>query len=269
LRSLARGGVAPVMAARLHASVSRAVARLRQLLLAPLRLPPGEPLVVVPSSLTWQLPWAHLCALPVAVAPSSASWARTLLRRPPEGGGVVLVAGPDLHWSATEVQTLAALHPGAEVLVPPDSTVDAVVTHLRGARLAHLACHGHLRADNPTFSSFLLSRGELTVHELDVQDVAPHRVVLSACDSGADASFDGNELVGFVSALLGRGTAGLLASCVLVSDQEAVPLMREVHGRLVRGDTLADALHTGSQQIDPERPEGLAVRCAFNAYGAA
>ena len=36
-----------------------------------------------------------------------------------------------------------------------------------GPSLAHLACHGRLRADNPSFSALELVDGQLTVHELD------------------------------------------------------------------------------------------------------
>lgn len=179
------------------------------------------------------------------------------------------MAGPDLAGAREEVTALARLHPDARVLVPPRSTVDAVVRELGGARLAHLACHGRLRADNPTFFSFRLSAGELTVHELDAQEGAPHRVVLSACDSGADVTYDGGEFLGFVSTLLGRGTARLIASCMQVSDAEVVPLVRGVHERLVAGHAVADALHHAAGGLDDPRPEGLAALCSFNAYGAA
>jgi hypothetical protein len=268
LRRLATGNAPPAAAAALWAGVGLAVDRLRARLVAPLRLVPGAPLVVVPASRTWRLPWAHLCGVPTSVAPSSATWLRASRRTEPADGSVVLVAGPDLPGAAEEVSALAALHPDAQLLAPPASTVDAVVDLLRGARLAHLACHGRLRADNPTFSSFVLSAGELTVHELNLRGVSPHRVVLSACDSGADATYDGDEFVGFVSALLGQGTAGLLAGCVQVSDQEAVPLMTDVHARLLRGSSFAEAVHAASVECDTDRPEALAVRATFSAYGA-
>ncbi len=269
LRRLALGSTTPAATAALGATAAAATARLRELLLEPLRLAPGEPLVVVPSSVTWRLPWAHLCAAPVSVAPSSASWLRTARRRGPTEGGVLLVAGPGLDGAAEEVAALGRLHAGSRVLAPPDSSVDAVVRDLGGARLAHLACHGRLRADNPTFSSFQLSSGDLTVHEIGLRGLAPYRVVLSACDSGADTTLEGDEFVGFISALLGQGTAGVLASCVQVSDRYVVPLMLSLHRRLLLGATMADALHAAAAEVDPEQPGGLAVRASFSAYGAA
>ncbi len=269
LRALAIDGRTPAATARLWAGAGAAIARLRELLLVPARLAAGEPVVVVPAAPTWRLPWAYLCAAPVSLAPSSAAWARAAVREEPVGGRVVLVAGPGLAGAADEVALLAGLHRHARVLVAPDSNVDAVIDSLDGARLAHLACHGRLRADNPAFSSFLLSAGELSVHELTMRDIAPHRVILSACDSGSDAAYVGNEFIGFVSALLGQGTSGLVASCVQVSDREVTPIMAELHRRLVRGDPLHQAIHSTVRGLDPENLQAVATGCAFSAYGAA
>ena len=84
------------------------------------------------------------------------------------------------------------------------------------ADLAHMACHGRLRADNPAFSSLQLHDGLLTLHEMEIRRIAPHRMVLAACDSAVDTAYEGNELLGFVSALMARGTCGLVASIVVV-----------------------------------------------------
>jgi hypothetical protein len=56
----------------------------------------------------------------------------------------------------------------------------------------------------------------------------------------ADTAYEGDELVGFVSALFARGTAGLLTSCIPVSDA-AVP-SGAVQTWLLRGP-MAVGLH--------------------------
>ena len=268
LRRLAQRAGSPAVHAAFHASAQDARSRLRAWLVAPLGLAPDEPVVIVPTAKTWSLPWGALHDGPVSLAPSAASWARTAQRSALLDDRVVLIAGPDLPGAAAEVTPLASLHRGSRVLIPPGSTVDAVVAELTGADLVHLACHGRLRSDNPTFSSFLLSAGELTVHELSQQQTAPRRIVLSACDLGADTSYAGDELVGFVSALFARGTAGLIASCVPVSDAAVIPLMCAVHGRLLRGDTLAEALHAARTAVDQDEPRDWAAAHAFSACGA-
>jgi hypothetical protein len=182
-------------------------------------------------------------------------------------GGVVLVAGPDLPGAAAEIEVLRSLHDRPTVLAPPASTVRAVAEALDGAALAHLACHGRLRADNPTFSSLQLSDGPLTVHELHLRGLAPRRMILASCESGADVSYEGNEMLGFVSALIARGTAGLVASSVMVPDLEAVPLMRALHAHVAAGATLAGALHAARATLDLDDPAGFVSWCAFTAFG--
>jgi CHAT domain-containing protein len=93
-------------------------------------------------------------------------------------------------------------------------------------------------------------------------------VVLAACDSAADVSLAGDELLGFVSALLARGTAGLVASVVEVGDIEAVDLMRGLHERLRAGATMAVGLHAARAAVDPTDPRQFVNWCAFTAYGA-
>jgi CHAT domain-containing protein len=151
------------------------------------------------------------------------------------------------------------------VFVPPASTVSAAARALDGAALAHLACHGRLRSDNPTFSSLLLSDGSLTVQELDLPGIAPHRMVLAACDTAAGVSYAGDELLGFVSALIARSAAGLIASAVTIPDLEAVSLMRSLHQFLLRGATLAEALHAARATIDRTDRRAFVNWCAFTA----
>jgi tetratricopeptide (TPR) repeat protein len=261
-----RRSPATTMAAR--TATSEGLARLSALLLQPLKLPVDAPLVVVPIGELQRIPWSPLHTAPVTVAPSASFWARTRLRQP-SSNRVVLVAGPQLPGAVAEVDALREVHDGAIVLTPPDSTVDEVATALRAAELAHLACHGALRSDNPTFSSLLFSDGPLTVQELALRGIAPHRMVLASCDSGADVVYAGNEMLGFVSALMARGTAGIVGSMVLLPDLDAVPLMRSLHEQIVGGATLADALYAARERIDREQDGGFLTWCAFNAFGAA
>lgn len=243
--------------------------RLRDLLVEPLRVPVDAELVVVPAGPLQRVPWSALHAGPVAVAPSASFWSRALLRPPPGGRDTVIVGGPQLAGVTAELQHLGGLHPRAVVLPPPGSTVDAVAAALKTAALAHFACHGRIRSDNPMFSGLLLSDGSLTVQELELRDVAPHRLVLAACESAADVVYPGGETLGFVSALLAQGTAGLVASMILVPDSAAVPLMAALHRNLGRGETLPVALHHARAAADRDDAHEFVNWCGFTAYGAA
>lgn len=255
-------------AAAARASADACLLRLADLLVRPLDVGRDVPLVVVPSADLSGVPWSALHTAPVTIAPSAALWARTACR-PTVPDRVALVAGPGLPGAATEVTALAELHPGASVLLPPHSTVEAVTAALQGASLAHLACHGLLRADNPMFSALVLHGGRLSVHELAARAEAPHRMVLAACESGVQVGYEGNEMLGFVSALFSRGTAGLVASTLVVPDLETVGLMRSLHLRTRAGDTLAVALHGARGTLDLDDPGEFVNWCAWNAFGAA
>ncbi len=267
LRRLTRPGSSRALASS-RASAEHALRQLSALLVVPLGIDPTASLVVVPARGTHRVPWPALHPGPVAVCPSASLWARTADRPTGSPGHVVVVGGPGLPGAQAEVEAVAAYHPGAVVLVPPKSTSEAVLTAINGADLVHLACHGFLRADNPTFSALEVVDGLLTVHELDLRGIAPRRIVLAACDSAADVSYAGDELIGFVSALLARGTAGIAASVVAVGDVEAVELMRGLHQRLADGARMSDALHGARSQIDTADPRQFVNWCAFAAYGA-
>jgi CHAT domain-containing protein/tetratricopeptide (TPR) repeat protein len=259
-------------AARQSADVR--ISRLTEMLLRPLRLPAAAELVVVPVGVLHGIPWSALHDGPVSLAPSATAWARTreaaCAHRPAGGiGRVALIAGPHLSGAAAEVQALKVIHHGATVVTPPASTAAAVVDLLGHSDLAHLACHGLLRSDNPMFSALLLSDGPLTIQEIEARSHPPHRLVLASCQSGADVNYSGDEVLGFVSALLARGTAGILASIAAIPDLAAVDLMRAVHERLARGQTLACALHSARATLDREDPRTYVNWCTFSAYGAA
>jgi tetratricopeptide (TPR) repeat protein len=261
---------APAMATQASLAHAReAVDRLGSALIQPLGLPPDAELVVVSVSGLHSLPWAALHTAPVALAPSGSMWARSKHAQPLSTGRIVLAAGPELPGAQREIEHLARLHDDPVVIGPPESTVAAVAQALDDATLAHLACHCYVRSDNPTFSQLLLSDGFLTVHELDLRADVPHRVILAACDSGNDVSYEGNEVLGFVSTLMARGTAGVLASSVVVPDQDLLPLMNALHTAIGKGQTLANALYMARASIDPADPKQFVAWCAFNAFGAA
>jgi hypothetical protein len=267
LRLLARRRAAVTPALRDVAE--QRLARLRALLVDPLGVDPDRELVIVPADLLQRVPWSALHPGPVSVSPSASFWVRALGPRPLEAGGVLLVAGPDLSAAGGEVERLAALHAAPVVLGARDSTVANVTAELATADLVHFACHGTVRADNPMFSGLVLADGALTVQELELRDLAPHRIVLAACEAAADLTYPGGEWLGFVSALLGRGTAGMVASLVLVPDEAAVPLMLGLHEHLRRGESLPRALHAARAEVDRDDPHGLVNWCGFTAFGAA
>jgi tetratricopeptide (TPR) repeat protein len=268
LRRLARPDAPPAAVAAARRLAESALAVLSDVLVTPLGLPDRAGLVVSPVGELQRIPWSALVDEPVSVVPAATAWLRSRHGAPPAAGRVVLVAGPELPGARAEVAELAALYPDPVVLVPPESGVTAVVRALDGAGLAHLACHGLIRADNPTFSALLLADGQLTLYELDQGGLPPHRIVLAACRSGSGTSYEGNESLGFVNTLLARGTAGVVASSADIPDHTVTPLLRLLHGAMTDTPSLAEALHAARREVDREQPTSFVAWCAFTAFGA-
>jgi CHAT domain-containing protein len=109
----------------------------------------------------------------------------------------------------------------------------------------------------------------MTVQEIYARGLAPHRLILASCQSGSQASYPGDEVLGLVGALLARGTVGILASAAVVPDVPAIGLMTAVHRHLSGGATLARALHEARQSQDTDDPGAFVNWCTFNAHGAA
>lgn len=205
----------------------------------------GESRVVVSGTSALQgVPWGLLPSLahrPVTSTPSARLWLRARAAAPVEDRRVMLV-GPGLGSGGAEVPAVAAQDPDAEVLDGESATVAAALTALDGASLAHVAAHGHFREDSPLFSSLTLVDGPLLVHDLQRLERPPHRVVLSACESGVMAPVGDQELLGLAAALLSMGTAGVVSSLAEVDDAATVEVMVALHAWLRSGGGLGDAL---------------------------
>lgn len=237
LRRAALGRAAPV---------EEAGRRLQAALLAGLadRLAGASSVVLSPTSRLLATPWALtplLAPMSHAVAPSAALWLRARGQEPTSARRA-FVCGPGLTTAGAEVELVSGRHPDATVLRDGSATVEKSLLTLDGALVAHIAAHGHFRVDSPLFSALDLDDGPLTVHDLERLDRPPHRVILSACESGVLAPVGAGELLGLVAALLSLGTAGVAASVVPVNDRASGEVMVDLHAGLDRGDDLAGAL---------------------------
>ncbi|GAA3534704.1 CHAT domain-containing protein [Nocardioides daeguensis] len=230
---------------------------------------PDTPVVLAPPARLHGLAWSLLPTLhdrPFAVVPSAGQWLRARASTPPDPASTVLVAGPALASGGAEVPVLAGRHPDAVLLDGPRATLDAVLAHLDGAGLVHLAAHGRFRADSPLFSALDLADGPLTVHDLERVPRAPYRVVLSACESGVLAPVGAEELLGLAAALFSLGTAGLVCSVGEVNDAATAALMVDLHAALAVGSDPATALCEVRRRAAGD-PVAAGTAAAFLALG--
>jgi tetratricopeptide (TPR) repeat protein len=226
-----------------------AAATLSRLLLEPLPIGDRE-LVVVPPAALHALAWSLLPAAmgrPLSVSPSAALW---LNRHDGETTArPLLFAGPRLPEAPAEIEAIGAVYPRSTAFEATDGTVATLAEALPEARLAHLACHGRFRADNPLFSALEFGDGWFTVYDFENLAAVPEVMVLSACDAGLSAERPGDEVMGIVAGLLGSGVQTVVASVGLVPDAVSTrTVMVDFHRRLAAGDRVGTALAAAQQR---------------------
>jgi tetratricopeptide (TPR) repeat protein len=274
LHRLARSQASDAPAKAASALLADAGTRLDALLLRPLTSwTAGRPLVLVPTGPLQSLPWSILpsCAgRPVTVTPSAALW-HASLHTDCRDGHALVAAGPGLPGADAEAAAVAALYRVAAT-VGSAATVEAVTARLDGAKLAHLAAHGHIHPHNPLFTSLIFADGPLTVYDLKQLRRSPETVVLAACDLGRHTVRSGDELLGLSATFLALGTRHVIAPVVSVPDAETAPLMIAFHRFLASGAPAASALARAQQQLAQQpladaHPAAIAAAAGFVSIG--
>lgn len=171
---------------------------------------------------------------------------------------VLLVGNPDgtLPGAEDEVGELHQRLPGADALVGPQGTRDAVTTKMLGKKVVHLATHGRIDRDRPVDSYLALSGDEAT-GRLSYQEIPGlagllsecRLVVLSACQSGVAVQGkeqgDGGIVVsinGLAAQFRRAGVETLVASLWSVDDEGTRRLMTGMYDELVADADIAQAM---------------------------
>jgi hypothetical protein len=229
-----------------------------------------EPVVIVPTGRLHGLAWRALPGLvdrSVSVSPSLFGWVASIrdARRPAGGARALLVAGPELGGATAEVEALAALHDEPIVLDAGASTASSCLAGLASASLAHFACHGAFRTDNPLFSSLRVADGELNLYDLEQCADLPRTLVLSACNAAASIELRGGALLGMSNALMSLGVSSVIAPLTPINDERSVDVMVRLHRELRAGRPPAEALARAARTGDPDSE---ATAAAFVPIGA-
>ncbi|MCC3762849.1 CHAT domain-containing protein [Glycomyces sp. TRM65418] len=235
----------PRLQASVEGSLRRNASALAEGIWEPIAAYVGDrQVVIVPHSRLAWVPWPLLPQLrgrPVTVSPSAEAWWRAVHRSAATGPALV-AAGPALSRAGGEIETIAGLYPGANLITADKSDPELILRALDGASVAHIAAHGHHEPDNVLFSRLDFGLGPLNAYELLGLDQPPGHVVLSSCDLGRSTVAVGNETLGFTAALLHAGTSTVVSSLGRVPDDMAAEMMIEYHRRCAAGATPAEAL---------------------------
>jgi hypothetical protein len=240
---------------------------LDRMLLQPLDLPPGVPVVVAPTIRLRDVAWAALPSMvdrPVTITSSFTRWANA-----PEQlvvGSATALEGVDVAASGPEVEAVAELWPGARLL--RNATCRQAIDSFAHRGLVHVAAHGTLRPDNAFFSAIEFVDGPLTL--LDMVSLArlPSMMVLASCDAAAGVDAGQDAAVSAVNELRNHGVDVVLAPLVAVNDQAAAEYSVRLHQLLAGGASIDRAAVTARQELlatgDPRRQ---ATAMAFTVFG--
>ncbi|MCC6174433.1 MAG: CHAT domain-containing protein [Chloroflexi bacterium] len=247
-------------------AVARALGRLGDLLLAPLAdvLERVDRLVIVPHGPLHGVPVHALTydggpllnSVTVSYAPSGAVYAASVERRERRVERPLIVA-PDvegLPWVGEEAERIAALFPRASVLMGRRATLAELRRQAAAHDTLHLATHGIFRADNPTFSALELADGWLSVAELAELGGGQSLICLSACHTARNGIGPGDELLGLTRAVLGTGSAALIASLWAANDETAPSFMAELYAGLREGRGRAASLREAARLTREREP---------------
>jgi tetratricopeptide (TPR) repeat protein len=152
-----------------------------------------------------------------------------------------------------EIDSLTELFPNTVALTGPEATRNNVMRLASDAKFLHLASHGYFRRDNPMFSFLKLADSHLNFYSLLDFDLKAEMVTLSACHTGVNMVFPGDELHGLMRGFLYAGTPTLVASLWAVSDRSTADFMTEMY----------TAIRAGSSKRAALRQAQLAIKDAY------
>jgi len=171
-------------------------------------------------------------------------------------GGMRLVAlglgGDDTPAVAGEIKALASLFPDSVKLTGDQATRDNLIRAAPSANFLHLASHGYFRRDNPMFSFLKLADSNLNFYSLLDLKLNAEMVTLSACHTGVNKVFPGDELHGLMRGFLHAGAPSLVASLWATSDRSTAELMKEMYTRISAGASKRSALRSAQLAVKEE-----------------
>jgi len=152
-------------------------------------------------------------------------------RTRPKEGPVLIVGVWDeaTPYVREEIAGLAAIWEGACVLAGEEATWENFHRFAPSCRLLHLASHGVFRPDNPFFSALRLKDAWLNFYDLFNLTLQAELAVLSACETGMNAIFPGDELFGLMRGFLYAGVPSLLVSLWMVNDRSTAEFMQQFY----------------------------------------
>jgi tetratricopeptide (TPR) repeat protein len=168
--------------------------------------------------------------------------------------GVLIMGVPDeaMPFIHNEVATVQSLWPDARVFIGEEATLDQLKQTAPACRILHLASHGVFRRDNPMFSALKLGDSWLSFYDIFNLNLNAELVTLSACETGMNDVFPGDELFGLMRGFLYAGAPSLIVSLWMVNDRSTAEFMRWLYTGLSDGLSKRAALRQALLKVKHE-----------------
>jgi CHAT domain-containing protein len=159
------------------------------------------------------------------------------------------VADGDTPSIDVEVNALRGIFSNAVTLTGGEATRANLMKFAPSARFLHLASHGYFRRDNPMFSFLKLADSSLNFYNLLDLKLNAEMVTLSACHTGVNMVFPGDELHGLMRGFLYAGAPSVVASLWAANDASTAQFMSTMYSRIQAGDTKRAALRAAQLAV--------------------
>jgi CHAT domain-containing protein len=223
-------------------------------------------LVVIPAGVLHYVPFHALHdgrkylieTREIVHSPSAAVW-RSLSEKPVnkiESALLIGFADEKIPFVNNEIGALRKIFPRAKTFTDKGATFEHYTENAPKFDILHLACHGQYRPDNPMFSSLHLADGFITVRDICSQNLRAELVTLSACETGLNKVFAGEEIIGLARGFLSAGVRSILLSLWMVNDESTKRLMVNFYTHLQRGYSVPASLQQAQLEFikDGEHP---------------
>lgn len=216
-------------------------------------------LVIVPAGALYYVPFHALRngadyvveSREVSYSPSAAVWL-ALREKPRSKPGNSLLMGfadESIPLVDKEIDALKKVLPRPKSYKGRFATFAAYTRSAPDFDILHLACHGQFRPENPLFSSLHLADGWVTVRDICAQKLRAGLITLSACETGLNKIFAGDEIVGLARGFLSAGASSLVLSLWTVNDESAARLMHTFYENLQRGQGVGASLRVAQMEF--------------------
>lgn len=256
---------------KLNPNAAQVGEKIGALLLAPLEIPAGKRIIIVPHGPLHYLPFQALRLdgqylierNPMSIAPSISIAAKLAERTPTVSAQLVAFGNPTINpdvadplpGAEREVQALSRQFPGATLFFKEQANKSNFEANAPKAPLLHIAAHAMADTLDPLHSKVLLADENGQPNYLEAKDVlgmdlrGTALIALSACESGLGRVEDGDEVLGFTRSFLSAGTSTLLASLWPVSDAATETLMTTLYDDLAKGESVQDAMRDAQRAV--------------------